>query len=127
MTETLVMLLARWPYVCTVLLMLLGLYGMLGKQNLVKKLIGLNVFQTAIILFFIVQAYRTGASVPIWDPALGSDADAYVDPIPHGLMLTAIVVSVAVTGVALALLIRIHRNFGTLDEPDLLDAMKRSR
>jgi multicomponent Na+:H+ antiporter subunit C len=121
--ETLV---PRWPYVCTVVLMLVGLYGMLGKQNLVKKLIGLNVFQTAIILFFIVQAYKTGASVPIWDARLGAVADAYVNPIPHGLMLTAIVVSVAITGVALALLIRIHRNFGTLDEPELLDAMKRS-
>jgi multicomponent Na+:H+ antiporter subunit C len=122
--ETLV---PRWPYVCTVLLMLIGLYGMLGKQNLVKKLIGLNVFQTAIILFFIVQAYKTSASVPIWDARLGAVAAAYVNPIPHGLMLTAIVVSVAITGVALALLIRIHRNFGTLDEPELLDAMKRSQ
>jgi multicomponent Na+:H+ antiporter subunit C len=122
--ETLV---PRWPYVCTVVLMLIGLYGMLGKQNLVKKLIGLNVFQTAIILFFIVQAYKTRASVPIWDARLGAVAAAYVNPIPHGLMLTAIVVSVAITGVALALLIRIHRNFGTLDEPELLDAMKRSQ
>jgi multicomponent Na+:H+ antiporter subunit C len=117
----------RWPYVCSVVLMLIGLYGMLGKRNLVKKLIGLNIFQTAIILFFIVQAYKTGASVPIWDAEIGTSADAYVNPIPHGLMLTAIVVSVATTGVALALLIRIQRNFGTLDEPELLDAMTRSR
>jgi multicomponent Na+:H+ antiporter subunit C len=118
-------LLERWPYVCTLVLMLIGLFGMLGKQNLVKKLIGLNIFQTAIILFFIVQAYKTGASVPIWDAQRGNVAAAYVNPIPHGLMLTAIVVSVAITGVALALLIRIHRNFGTLDEPELLEAMKR--
>jgi multicomponent Na+:H+ antiporter subunit C len=55
----------------------------------------------------------------------GAVAAAYVNPIPHGLMLTAIVVSVAITGVALALLIRIHRIFGTLDEPELLEAMKR--
>jgi multicomponent Na+:H+ antiporter subunit C len=120
-------LLERWPYVCTLVLMLIGLYGMLGKKNLVKKLIGLNIFQTAIILFFIVQAYKAGATVPIWDAQHGAVAAAYVNPIPHGLMLTAIVVSVAITGVALALLIRIHRNFGTLDEPELLDAMTRSR
>jgi multicomponent Na+:H+ antiporter subunit C len=64
--------------------------------------------------------------VPIWDAALPDAAD-YVNPIPHGLMLTAIVVSVATTGVGLALLIRIHRNFGTLDEDALLDAMRRRR
>ncbi len=112
------------PYLATVLLMLVGLYGMALKQNLVKKLIGLNVFQAAIILFFIVHAWVTGGSVPIWDEAL-PDPAAYVNPIPHGLMLTAIVVSVATTGVALALLIRIHRNYGTLDEEALLDAMRR--
>jgi len=116
----------HWPYVATVVLMLVGLYGMAIKQNLVKKLVGLNVFQAAIILFFIVHAWVTGGSVPIWEDALPDAAD-YVNPIPHGLMLTAIVVSVATTGVALALLIRIHRNFGTLDEDALLDAMRRRR
>jgi multicomponent Na+:H+ antiporter subunit C len=116
----------HWPYVATVVLMLVGLYGMAVKRNLVKKLIGLNVFQAAIILFFIVHAWVTDGSVPIWDDRL-PDAAAYVNPIPHGLMLTAIVVSVATTGVALALLIRIHRNFGTLDEDALLDAMRRRR
>lgn len=116
----------HWPYVATVVLMLIGLYGMAFKRNLVKKLVGLNVFQAAIILFFIVHAWVTGGSVPIWDERL-PDPAAYVNPIPHGLMLTAIVVSVATTGVALALLIRIHRNFGTLDEDALLDAMRRRR
>lgn len=114
------------PYLATVVLMLVGLYGMALKQNLMKKLIGLNVFQAAIILFFIVHAWVSGGSVPIWDDRLPDAAD-YVNPIPHGLMLTAIVVSVATTGVALALLIRIHRNFGTLDEDDLLAAMRRRR
>ena len=114
------------PYLATVVLMLVGLYGMALKQNLMKKLIGLNVFQAAIILFFIVHAWVSGGSVPIWDDRLPDAAD-YVNPIPHGLMLTAIVVSVATTGVALALLIRIHRNFGTLDEDDLLATMRRRR
>jgi multicomponent Na+:H+ antiporter subunit C len=115
---------AHWPYLASILLMLVGLYGMTFKRNLVKKLVGLNVFQAAIILFFIVHAWVRGGSVPIWDPALPNASD-YVNPIPHGLMLTAIVVSVATTGVALALLIRIHRNFGTLDEDELLAAMRR--
>lgn len=115
---------AHWPYLATIVLMLVGLYGMTFKRNLLKKLVGLNVFQAAIILFFIVHAWVRGGSVPIWDPALPNASD-YVNPIPHGLMLTAIVVSVATTGVALALLIRIHRNFGTLDEDELLAAMRR--
>ena len=119
-------LLGEYAYWVVVLVMMIGFFVVIDCGNLLKKLIGLNIFQTAIILFFIVQAYKTGASVPIWDARLGAVADAYVNPIPHGLMLTAIVVSVAITGVALALLIRIHRNFGTLDEPELLDAMKRS-
>ena len=114
----------RWHYVLTVLMMLIGLYGMVVKRNLMKKLIGMNIFQAAIILFFIVQAFKTGASVPVYDPELGTAPDRYVNPIPHGLMLTAIVVSVATTGVALALLIRIHRHFGTLDEPELLARLR---
>jgi len=117
---------AHWPYVATLVLMIVGLYGMTIKRNLLKKLIGLNVFQAAIILFFIVHAWVRGGSVPIWEDQLPNASD-YVNPIPHGLMLTAIVVSVATTGVALALLIRIHRNFGTLDEDALLDAMRRRR
>ena len=110
----------RWPYLFTIALLLIGLYGMMVKQNMMKKVFGMNIFQGAIILFFIVHAYKHGATVPILADALGTDASRYVNPIPHGLMLTAIVVSVATTGVALALLIRIYRTFGTIDEKDLL-------
>jgi len=118
------LVLDRWPYVLTVLLLLIGLYGMLVKQNLMKKLIGMNVFQGAIILFFIVFGYKTSGTVPILDPAFGTDPARYDNPIPHGLMLTAIVVSVATTGVALALLIRIYRRFGTIDEKELLARLR---
>ena len=114
----------RWPYVATVLLILMGLWAMVFKNNLVKKLIGMNVFQGAIILFFIVHAYKTGASVPVYAPEFGGTADEYMNPIPHGLMLTAIVVSVATTGVALALLTIIHRRFGTLEEDELLRRLR---
>ena len=110
----------RWPYLFTIVLLLIGLYGMMVKQNMMKKVFGLNIFQGAIILFFIVHAYKHGATVPVLDDAIGTDPARYVNPIPHGLMLTAIVVSVATTGVALALLIRIYRTFGTIDEKDLL-------
>lgn len=117
---------ARWPYVFTIVLLLIGLYGMMVKRNMMKKLFGMNIFQAAIILFFIVYAYKKGATVPVLDDANGLDPARYVNPIPHGLMLTAIVVSVATTGVGLALLIRIYRTFGTIDEPDLLDRMRES-
>ncbi len=117
----------RWPYVLTVVLMLIGLYGMLVKQNFLKKLIGMNIFQGAIILFFIVHAFKWRASVPIHDHHLGAVARAYINPIPHGLMLTAIVVSVATTGVGLALLIRIFRTYGTLEEPEVLERMQARR
>lgn len=113
------------PYVLTIVLLLIGLHAMMVKQNLLKKLIGMNVFQGAIILFYIVFAYRDGATVPILDPAR-PDPTAYHNPIPHGLMLTAIVVSVATSGVAMALLIRIYRRFGTIDEAALLKRLRRT-
>ncbi len=114
----------RWPYVLTIALMLIGLYGMLVKENFLKKLIGMNIFQGAIILFFIVHAFKWGATVPVYDHHLGDAVEAYINPIPHGLMLTAIVVSVATTGVGLALLVRIYRAFGTLEEPLVLERMQ---
>ena len=110
----------RWPYLATTAMLLIGLWGMLFKHNLVKKLIGMNIFQASIILFFIVHAYKSGASVPVYSAEIGREAAQYINPIPHGLMLTAIVVSVAITGVALALLSIIHRRFGTLEEDELL-------
>lgn len=125
MTETLnELVVGRWAYVCTVVLLMIGLYGMLLKRNFIKKLIGMNIFQGAIILFYIVHAYKKGGSVPVYDHHLGEVATAYMNPIPHGLMLTAIVVSVATTGVALALLIVIYRRYGTLEEGDLLEKLR---
>jgi len=114
----------NYAYLLTATLMAIGLYGMLGKRNLMKKLIGMNIFQTAIILFFIAGAVKWGGSVPTIDPELGSDPALYVNPLPHVLMLTAIVVSVATTGVALALLLLIYRRYRTLDEPEILQRMR---
>jgi multicomponent Na+:H+ antiporter subunit C len=107
------------------LLLTIGLYGMLMKRNLVKKVIGLSIFQAAIILFFVLLAYKDGATVPVLDPRLGHErAGDYINPLPHTLMLTAIVVGVATVGVAFALLIRVYRGFGTLDEDTLRERMK---
>ncbi len=106
----------HYPYMFTVLLFLIGLYGIMAKQNLVKKIIGMNIMQAAVILFFLVHAHKWSGSVPIYDSAIGNSASAYSNPLPHALMLTAIVVSVATTGLALTLIIRIHQKYRSLDE-----------
>ena len=109
------LVLARYLYVLVLTLLAIGLYGVLARDNLIKKVIGLTIFSTAIYLFFIEGSVQTGATVPIID-GRGSDPALYVDPLPHLLILTAIVVGVGVTGVALALVIRLHRAYGSLSE-----------
>lgn len=107
------------------LVLTVGLYGMLMKKNYVKKVIALTIFQAAIILFFVIAAYKDGAGVPVLDKQVGAAAtEAYMNPLPHTLMLTAIVVGVATVGMALALLIRVYQGFGTLDEEALREKMK---
>lgn len=120
---------ANHIYVAAILVLAIGLYGIVAKRNLMKKLIGLNIVQAAVIIIWVAGASRRGATVPVLeDPGHGSglivDAAAYINPLPHTLMLTAIVVGVATTGVAFALLITIYRRYGTLDEQDLLDEMR---
>ena len=113
-----------YPYAFVVLFIVLALIGLVFSQNLIKKIIALNIFQAAIIFFFIVFAHRFHASVPVIDSAIGDHPQNYVDPLPHGLMLTAIVVSVAMTGVALGLTIQIWRRYRTLHEDELLVACR---
>lgn len=107
------------------LLLTLGLYGMLVKRNLVKKIIGMSIFQSSIILFFVITAYKGAGTVPVVNPERGpAEAAAYINPLSHTLMLTAIVVGVATIGVAFALLIRIYQGYGTLDEDTLKERMQ---
>jgi multicomponent Na+:H+ antiporter subunit C len=82
----------------------------------------MNILQVAVIMFFIALADKTGGTAPIEEAGLHQVA-AYINPLPHALMLTAIVVGVSTTGVALALLICIYRYYGTLQEPELLERM----
>ena len=123
--------------VAYVVLMMLGFYAMTAKANLVKKLVGMNIFQWSIILFIVSLGAKRGATIPIIvhetdagpaEDAVGLQVQAmdYVNPLPHVLMLTAIVVGVATTGVALALLLRIHRQYGTLEEGELLERIRSS-
>jgi multicomponent Na+:H+ antiporter subunit C len=120
---------AKYNYWIYVVLMMIGFYAMIGKSNLVKKLLGMNIFQTAIILMFISSGVKRGGGIPIVDKlaALEHSVNAALidNPLPHVLMLTAIVVSVSVTGVALAILQRIYKQYGTLEESEILEKIDR--
>jgi len=118
--------LGRYPYLFIALLLMIGVHGMMVKRNLLKKVIGMIIFQTALYLLFIQGAKKEGASIPVYSPELGAEAGAYMNPLPHVLVLTAIVVGVAITGVAISLLLVIYRRFGTLDEEEILQKMRES-
>ena len=120
---------AKYNYWIYVVLMMIGFYAMIGKNNLVKKLLGMNIFQTAIILMFISSGVKKGGLIPVLDKQAalehGVNSALINNPVPHVLMLTAIVVSVSVTGVALALMQRIYRRYGTLEENEILEKAQR--
>lgn len=111
----------RYVYLFVVMLLSLGLFALLTERHLVKKLVGLALFQTAVFLFFIGGSVRRDGDVPVIDPEIGSDPTAYVNPLPHLLILTALVVGVAVIGVALALIVVIRRAYGTLDDVEIAE------
>jgi multicomponent Na+:H+ antiporter subunit C len=104
-------LLSRGPYLLVVLLAVVGAYLMMSRRTLLKAVVGLYVFQTAVILLFVALSYRTGATVPI---AL-NDLPMH-NPLPHAMMLTAIVVGVATVGLAVAILRRIQAESGSIED-----------
>lgn len=115
-----------WIYVA---LLMVGFYAMIAKKNMVKKIIGMNILQTAVILFFISIGAKKDATIPIILHDRGSHAPMvhaadYINPLPHVLMLTAIVVAVATLGVALALVIKLFRQYQTLDEDEIIARMR---
>ncbi|MBU3915454.1 cation:proton antiporter subunit C [bacterium] len=117
-------IISRFNYWGFIILMMIGLFAMIAKKNLVKKIIGMSIFQTAIILFYVSIGVKRNATIPIIEnshhgASLKIDAVNYINPLPHVLMLTAIVVSVATLGVALALAIKIYRKYGTLEEDEI--------
>ena len=125
MHDLVVILTAKLNYWVYIALMMVGLYAMIAKNNLVKKVVGMNILQTAIILFYISAGAKGKATIPIIVHGHGLEQHAvqavnYANPLPHVLMLTAIVVAVATLGVALALIIRLHRQYHTLEEDEIL-------
>ncbi|MCA1743008.1 MAG: cation:proton antiporter subunit C [Desulfonatronovibrio sp.] len=115
----------HYAYFFLMLLFVIGLYAMMMKKNLMKKIMGMSMVQSATIMVWIVAAFKHGGTVPILDKSIPVDnPDLYINPLPHTLMLTAIVVAVVTLGVSFALVISIYRNFKSLDEPTILKRMK---
>lgn len=106
-------------YSLVMILFFLGVYGMVFAKNYMKKLMAMNVMQVAVIYFYLCFAQKDGGIIPILN-GVTTDPNAYINPLPHGLMLTAIVVSLGTTGVALALLMRIKELYGSVEEVEVL-------
>ena len=151
------LIVAKANYVTYVILMMAGLYAMIAKNNLIKKIVGMSIFQTAIILFYVSTGYKKGATIPILRHGHGPAHDTaaglahaageavthgaggavahhgmeavnvadYINPLPHVLMLTAIVVGVATLGVALALAMKVYKEYGTLEEDEINQQLRR--
>ncbi len=108
-----------WNYWVVVILMMIGLYTVIARDHLVKKLIGLGMFQVSVILFYVSMGKVTGGTAPIVPAEVPAEGVLYSNPLPHVLMLTAIVVGVATLALGLALVIRIKEAYGTVEEDEL--------
>jgi multicomponent Na+:H+ antiporter subunit C len=110
-------ILADLNYWVTVFLLVGGLYIVVAHGNMIKKLVGLSIFQTSVYLLFLSPGKILGGTPPI----IAEGFDVYSNPLPHVLILTAIVVGVATIALGLALVVRIHRSYGTIEEDELHD------
>lgn len=109
------LLLSHYNYWIAIVLMMAGLYVVMSRQNLVKKIIGLNIFQTSVFIFFISMGKVEDGTAPI----LSESTEVYSNPLPHVLILTAIVVGVATASLGLALVVRLKEAYGTIEEDEI--------
>jgi len=109
--------LSHYNYWIVIFLMMIGFYIVMSRHNLVKKLIGLNIFQTSVFLFYISVGKVSDGTAPI----ITQDISRYSNPLPHVLILTAIVVGVATTSLGLALVVRLKEAYGTIEEDEIND------
>lgn len=109
------LILSHFNYWVVIALMMVGFFIVIAHGNLIKKLMGLNLFQTSVFIFYISAAKVSGGTAPI----LTDKAELYSNPLPHVLILTAIVVGISTTALALALVIRIRDAYGSIDEADI--------
>ncbi len=108
-------ILGLFNYWMVIVLMMIGLYTVVSRGNLVKKIVGLNIFQTSVFLLYISMGKVTGGTAPI----LTGKPEVYSNPLPHVLILTAIVVGVATTALGLALVVRIKNAYDTIEEDEI--------
>lgn len=108
-------MLGLYNYWVVVILMMSGLYIVIAHGNLVKKIVGLNIFQTSVFILYISMGKVEGGTAPI----IADGFQVYSNPLPHVLILTAIVVGVATTALGLALVVRIKESFGSVEEDDI--------
>lgn len=112
-------ILGLYNYWVFVFLMMVGFYILISRRNLVQEILGLTIFQTAVFIFYISMGSITGAEPPILVP--GVEGIVYANPLPHVLILTAIVVGVSTMAVALALVVRIKEAYGTIEGDEIAD------
>ena len=110
-------ILANWNYFIVIGLMMTGFYALIARGNMVKKMVGLNIFQTSVFMLYISMGKVADGTAPI---LTGDPQTVYSNPLPHVLILTAIVVGVATTAVGYALIIRIQESFGTIEDDDII-------
>ena len=110
-------LLTHWNYFVVIGLMMVGFYAVIARGNMVKKMIGLNIFQTSVFMLYISMGKVADGTAPI---LTGDPQTVYSNPLPHVLILTAIVVGVATTAVGYALIIRVYESYGTIEDDDLI-------
>ena len=111
----------HYNYWLVIFLLMTGLFIVMTSGHLVKKIIGLNIFQTSVFLFYISVGKAEGGTAPI----LTGSPELFSNPLPHVLILTAIVVGVATTALGLALVVRIRETYGTVEEAGILEADRR--
>ncbi len=105
----------HYNYWVVIFLMMVGLYTVISRGNLIKKIIGLNIFQVSVFFLYISLGTVEGGAAPI----ITEGVEIYSNPLPHVLILTAIVVGVATTALALALVVRIKESYGTIEEDEI--------
>jgi multicomponent Na+:H+ antiporter subunit C len=109
------MILGLYNYWIVIVLMMIGFYIIIAHGHLIKKIVGLNIFQTSVFIFYISLGKVDGGTAPIWQ----ENITLYSNPLPHVLILTAIVVGIATTALGLALTIRLKEAYGTIDEDEI--------
>jgi len=125
MTAVIRLFMTNLPEAAAVILFGIGLGNLILARNLIKKIIGLNIMDSSVYLFLAAKGYIAGRIAPIVPAGEPADPALYIDPIPTGLVLTGIVVSVSVTAFILALTVRLYERFGTIDIDQILIDLKR--